>query len=322
MMDTQSFQRLLAQLDTLSRKQKATLQHALEAHSRHDVLADSLPDLIACPHCAAPAEQLIGWGWQRGLRRYRCKACLRTCNALSGTPLARLRQAERWLDYGAALIQGLTVRAAAQQCGVSKNTAFLWRHRFLRMAATHQATQERGVVEVDETFFLESFKGQRQLPGPPRQRGGVGATRGTGKDQIPVMVVRDREGHTADFKLDKLDAGHVQAALEPLVDVEAVLCTDGAAVYSAFARRQGITHEVVRAKPGKRVRAGAFHIQNVNAYHSRLKAWMARFHGVATKYLVNYLGWRRMLERYHQQIQPVHCLQEAVGRGYQLTIGT
>ncbi|CAJ1846204.1 hypothetical protein PEKONANI_02634 [Aeromonas jandaei] len=47
------------------------------------------------------------------------------------------------------------------RCGVSKNTAFLWRHRFLRAMATHQATREEGIVEVDETFFLESFKGQR-----------------------------------------------------------------------------------------------------------------------------------------------------------------
>jgi len=39
-----------------------------------------------------------------------------------------------------------------------------------------------------------------------------------------------------------------------------------------------------------------FHINNVNAYHSRLKEWLCRFHGVATKNLPNYLGWRRTLE--------------------------
>jgi hypothetical protein len=53
----------------------------------------------------------------------------------------------------------------------------------------------------------------------------------------------------------------------------------------------------VYARPGLRDRKAAFHIQNVNAYHSRLKVWIVRFHGIATKYLVNYLGWRRMLER-------------------------
>jgi len=45
------------------------------------------------------------------------------------------------------------------------------------------------------------------------------------------------------------------------------------------------------------VRDGAFHVQNVNAYHGRLKGWMGRFNGVATRYLPNYLGWRRTLER-------------------------
>ena len=46
----------------------------------------------------------------------------------------------------------------------------------------------------------------------------------------------------------------------------------------------------------ERVKNG-FHIQNVNAYASRLKSWMVPFKGVASKYLANYLGWRRMIER-------------------------
>ena len=60
---------------------------------------------------------------------------------------------------------------------VCKNTAFLWRHRFLKAMATHQAVWEEGIVEVDETFFLESFKGQRELSAT-RHRGGKGRTRG------------------------------------------------------------------------------------------------------------------------------------------------
>ena len=184
------------------------------------------------------------------------------------------------------------------------------------------AKHESGIIEADETFFLESFKGQRHLPRAPRQRGGVSVTRGTGPDQIPVLVVRDRSGQTADFQLEKLDAVHVQKALAPLMDTEAVLSTDGAAVYAAFAKRAGITHQVVQARPGRRVREGAFHIQNVNAYHSRLKNWMARFHGVATRYLPNYLGWRRMLERYSTAITPETCLQEALGRPLQHVTGT
>lgn len=51
----------------------------------------------------------------------------------------------------------------------------------------------------------------------------------------------------------------------------------------------------------------------MNAYDSRLKSWMIPFHGVATKYLTNYLGWRRLLERYKTQLNPLICLKEALG---------
>lgn len=57
-----------------------------------------------------------------------------------------------------------------------------------------------------------------------------------------------------------------------------------------------------------------YHIQNVNAYDSRLKQWMQRFHGVATRYLENYLGWRRLIEHFGDSLQPGLCLQAALGR--------
>ena len=82
------------------------------------------------------------------------------------------------------MIDSVSVRAAAKQCQVDKNTAFLWRHRFLRQIAQHQATHESGIVEADETFFLESFKGQRYLPRPARRRGGVRIPVNTASDSI------------------------------------------------------------------------------------------------------------------------------------------
>jgi len=52
----------------------------------------------------------------------------------------------------------------------------------------------------------------------------------------------------------------------------------------------------VNLAAGIRVVDKAFHVQNVNAYDSRLKGWMQHFYRVATKYLDHYLGWRRWLD--------------------------
>jgi transposase-like protein len=312
-------QQLKQQLKQLSPSQRQRLHQTLDQTeiSTEEILTVQAV-LRQCPHCESAL--LKPWGSSHGLPRYRCACCSKTCNPLTKTPLARLRQRDKWLMYAQALIDGLSVRKAAELCGIDKNTAFLWRHRFLSLPNTHQAQHEEGIVEADETFFLESFKGQRNLPRPPRKRGGVGKTRGTSDDQIPVLVVRDRHKSTATVIMEKVDASHIEAVLSPLIDKDAVLCTDGAAVYAAFCGKTGIKHEVVKSK-GPRVR-GAFHIQNVNAFDSRLKKWMKRFNGVATKYLGNYLGWRRLLERYQQQLSPEVFLFEAVGRTSQQLIKT
>lgn len=306
------FVRLLDQLGQLSAQQRQRVRSVVQGLDNTSTpnLQQALAPRQACPYCQAPRAQLRPWGSSHGLARMRCRACGRTSNALSATPLAHLRKREQWLRFCQTLIEGVSVRQAAQRCGVDKNTAFRWRHRFLQAAAQHRPACESGIVEADETFFLESCKGQRRLHRAPRKRGGVGAYH----ERVAVLVVRDRSGQTADFRLEAIDTPHVSAVLAPLIEKDAILCTDGAAVYRRVARELGITHRAINVQRGIRVREGAFHIQNVNAYDSRLKQWLGRFHGVATKYLENYLGWRRLLERYRQDISPTICLHEAVGR--------
>lgn len=264
-----------------------------------------------CPRCGAPKPHR--WGHQAQMQRFRCRSCGRTFTRLSGTPLARLRYKDRWARYSEALIEGLSVRGAAACCGVHKNTSFRWRHRFLRLPAQTRARRLQGIAEADETYFPYSCKGQRHLQRLPRQRGHALHAPGTGKDQVPVLVVRDRSGATADYKLSAASTAEIQPLLGAILAPDALLCTDGARIYRAVTRKLGITHRPLNLSAGIRLIAGVYHLQNVNAYDSRLKDWMRRFHGVATKYLENYLGWRRWLERWGPSNTPRVGLYAALG---------
>jgi hypothetical protein len=57
------------------------------------------------------------------------------------------------------------------------------------------------------------------------------------------------------------------------------------------------------------------HINNVNAYHGRLKEWVRRFHGVATKNLPSYLSWRRTIEALGAATTPEAWIMGAAGMG-------
>jgi transposase-like protein len=124
-----------------------------------------------CPHCQS--RKLGRWGFANGLRRYKCKGrCKVTFNALTGTPLAQLHKRELWAAHTQALVDGGSLRSVAMRLEVDLTTSFRWRHRFMAAPKLLKANQLAGIVEADETYFLQSFKGRRKLARPARSRGG------------------------------------------------------------------------------------------------------------------------------------------------------
>lgn len=316
-MREKDWKRLLGQLMELSPGQRLALMAQLEMpDDRHKVLAqidhpEGRPQ--ACPHCAG--EHLVCNGRADGLQRYKCRHCRRTFNALTATPLARLRLRDKWLAQARVLDEGLSVHQAAQRLQVAPSTAFRWRHRFLSLAQQAKSPRLSGIAEADETFILRSAKGQRLIGRAPRQRGGHARTRGTGDDHVPVLVARDRSGASTDFILERCSKREIFAALSPVLASDAVLCTDGSSSMASAASDMGIEHHALNMTSGRRVR-GAWHIQNVNAYHSRFKDWIRRFRGVATSYLHHYLGWFRTIDQCAPgHVQPAIFLNLSLGRG-------
>jgi transposase-like protein len=266
-----------------------------------------------CPRCGCPRVHRCGQA--SGLQRFRCLGCGRSYNALTGTPLARLRKKEHWLAYLQCMLESRTVREAARVVGVHRTTSFRWRHRFVQGAMRDRPAILSAIVEADETYRLESQKGSRNMTRKPRKRGGVAKKRGISRELDCLLVARDRSGQTLDFHTGRgqVTVTQLHACLKPVLPADVLLITDSALSYRHFARQAGIMHETVNTKKGGRAR-GAIHIQNVNAWHSRFKSWLVRFRGVASRYLINYSGWQRLLDA-RRLTTPVHMLCAAVQLG-------
>jgi transposase-like protein len=313
-MERKGFQALIAQLGDLTTVQREALIAALEsklpAQETLQLIEARFDADPACGHCRS--KHFGGWSSANSLKRYRCKDCGRTFNALTGTPLAQLHRRDAWLAYGQALADGVSLRKAAKRCGIALDTSFRWRHRFLKVAEDVKAKVVRGIVEADETFIRKSAKGSKRLVGrAPRKRGSPAAKPGTSDEYAPVLIVRDRHGQTTDAILPDLQGETIGAHLKPVVAKDALLVSDGAGAYGQFAHENDILHIPIYASRGEHVYEG-FHIQNVNAYASRLKEWLRRFKGVATKYLPSYLGWRRMIEREGDHLTAARCIIAAL----------
>lgn len=312
-MEARDFQSLVEQLGELTTGQREALVEAIKRKSSvNDAIALIETRFAAAPRCGhCRSERVATWAKPNPLTRYKCKACGKTFNALTGTPLARLHRRDAWLKYAQALADGVSLRKAAKRCRIALDTAFRWRHRFLKSAKDRKAESVSGIVEADETYFLRSQKGARKVKGrAPRKRGGKASKPGLSDEHTPVLIARDRTGATTDTMLDKVDTESIARHLAPIVAKDTLLISDGEKAYGAFAAKQGILHVWIIASKGEHVWRG-YHIQNVNAYTSGLKTWMVRFRGVATKYLDSYLGWRRMIDRDGSDVTPAHYLMAA-----------
>jgi len=315
-MKVQDFRTLVEQLGDLTEVQRSALAAALAGEGSANEVIAMIETRFACePACGhCKSASFIGWGEVSGLKRYKCRDCKRTFNALTGTPLAQLHRRDAWLDYARAMVDRTSLRAAAKRAGVCLETSFRWRHRFLKADMDKRPAVVTGIVEADETFILKSAKGSRKITGrAPRKRGGKAKRPGLSTDDHDaILIVRDRHGTTTDHILPDLEGRTFHALLAPVVAQDALLVSDGRAAYGQFADATGRLHISLNASAGERA-YGHYHIQNVNAYQSRFKAWMAAFKGVASKYMPSYLGWHRMIERDGDRLTPRHIIAEAFG---------
>lgn len=318
-MNIESFQRLMAELEGLTDEQRQCVAERVKMLSEHvnsaRLIAERLGTPTACAHCGGSA--VVRHGQSAGHQRYLCKACGKTFQALTGTPVLGLGDREKWLAHAECMSQGMTIRATAKAVGLTVDRAFRWRHRFLGLLSEQRPTGLTGVVEADETVFRRSFKGQRQgLPRAAKKRGGP-APEGQEGERVSVLVAMQRGTRLAtDRVLDDLSAATMTAALRPDMAPDAVLSTDGNPSYRVVAANLGIEAGRFVASYDGPGGDGVWHVQNVNAYDSRLKGWMGRFHGVATKYLHNYLGWRRLLDRFQDSVTSQQFLFHALQPSY------
>jgi len=247
-----------------------------------EVRLSRFEDGYTCPHCAS--KEVVRYGKSKGKQRYKCKTCEKYFNDFTGTPMAYTHKPELWLKYMNCMIKGMSLRESAKILKVSHVTLFYWRHKILSGIKQIENKVFRDIVEADETYFLYSEKGKRKIEGrKPRKRGGASKYRGISKEQVCVLVARDRSKSTVSEVacMGRINKATIEDKIGNLISENTTLCTDAWKSYSTFALERNLAHYKLNASERKYVIKNIYHIQNVNSFHSNLKNWIKRFKGVA-----------------------------------------
>lgn len=238
------------------------------------------------------------WGRRAGRQRYRCSDCRRTFTNVSGTPLDRCKRLDRWPAFCSAVLDSETVRAAAESSGIHATTSFRWRHALLSWLRAEAPSILSGVVAADEVRFLYNEKGSRTLDRVPYRRGerGLAAYR----ERIWVLLLRDHFGDTAGGVIGGRPASVQQLhtlLASPPHRVTDLVCTAGqASTYAIFCRSASIRHHITLHWSRTTSVEDRYRLDEVRATTRRLRTWLKRFRGVASKYLDNYMRWHQAVD--------------------------
>jgi len=298
LMDSMQFSNIQAKLEGLTFVQLKRLRIRIEdmISSNHvgKTIAVHEEGVSECAHCGSHEFTKHGTT-ARGQQRYMCKACNRTFNSLTGTPLSGMKKQNKWHQYSEEMWFSSKIRDAASGLGINVKTAWRWRHKLLSNPTQRKPSELHGIIEADETFINESFKGKRYLNRAARKRG----VKSNDIPKTPVLLALDRNGSITHCVLKRNTREELERSLAPVLTPGSVLCTDGNLSYQTIVNNLSfeIDHKRLIAINNQRVIDGVYHIQTLNNWMMRWKQWLRQFNGVGTNYLDHYIAWFRQMEQ-------------------------
>ena len=302
-MDTKDF---ILQFENLqSWQQDQLMQELVELHTslNYESVLTSRGDMLdnkggECPHCGS--FHYSKYGKDKGSRRYICVDCKRTFTEYTGTWISGIHNKKIIPGFLKTMKLELSLLETGEELNIDQVTAFRWRHKFLSAVEVSEDATFKGITESDETFFLESQKGEKCLHRKPRKRGSEGSKKGISNEQAAVFTAMDRFGNS-ELKfsnMGRISKNNIDKILGHRVNERTIFCSDGHNSYKAFANSYSIEHHVIIASKGERVK-GIYHIQHINSLHSRIKSFFnIQRKGVATKYLQKYLNWQKIKDKF------------------------
>lgn len=239
------------------------------------------------------------WGRFRARQRYRCTYCKRTFSDLTLTPLAYTKRLLLWPRLDEAMREGLPLRRVAEALGIHLATAWRWRHKLLEAMLSGDATRLTGFLELDELCLPWNEKGKRPRHREPRRRGRRPGE--WGQPRAWILLALDRRGGQVAALLgaSRPLASRVAALLRHRLEGRVtVLSRSGPfGAHGRFAASAGCDFLWTFAPHPGRPRHPLYHAGRVLATRIRLRRWLARFRGVATRYLDRYLVWYTSIDR-------------------------
>ena len=227
-----------------------------------------------CPYCKN--KEFIKYGNYNKAQRYKCKnkECSKTFNESNECPFRYSHKFSKlWEAYYKLMLNGNTIRECAAKLNITIVTSFFWRHKILHDLRNKINKEElNSYVELTKLIVKENFKGSRNIQVDKRDK--IIIVNGIDKNINLFSIIIERNYCT--YK-------RVKECIFQKINSKAYTVAFNDRVLCAVSRHHNDNNKI-------KIEENLEPIDKI--YSIKAKKWIKRFHGVATKYIDNYLSWR------------------------------
>ena len=250
-----------------------------------------------CPNCGSIHIKKNGTTAKIG-QRYYCNDCHKSFSTATSSFTFHSRVSdEQWKKFIDYEIAKLPLREEAYFLDLSVTTCYFMRHKLYRaVESLHLNDKLEKTAQLDSSYFKINLKGTKphNMPRISKKRGGTSAYSGVSHHKICVVTAIDENDHMI---MNIAGLGQETADKYSLVsskfdDVDLIV-SDSKTCIRQFSNSLEINNDVIRVKPTmKNYKTDSGNtLADVNELIENYRTSSKIYHGVATRYLQDYLNF-------------------------------
>ncbi|MGL4875767.1 MAG: transposase [Clostridium sp.] len=221
-----------------------------------------------CPHCEE--DKFKKYGFYKGNQRYRCKGCGKIFTIRTDSLYHCSKKFECNVKFYIKLMyEGRTLRDIALAMRITVVTAFLWRHKIMKIL--HDSNNSNLLVGSCEGFDYIT-------------RGNLKGVRGGSpfKGRVQIIIAFDDRNRGRANIITKEAVG-----LRTIKERMLMMLDQNASIFIGYNNFMRIASDLINR--GKRNENKERHKSKLVI--SKIHRWVSKFRGVSTKYVEKYLSW-------------------------------
>ena len=246
--------------------------------------------------------RIIKKGFQDRKQRVQCKECGRKFVTTCGRLNYHSHQSEdSWSIVIVDTLNAIPLHETAAQIDCSEDTVFHMRHKFLLLLEQllfEQGEVMEGIVEIDETYLPDSFKGIKRTEGrKARKHGEPAEKRGLSDEKMCVFMGTNRMGKEVAQCVNRArpSSQEVIEVFGSAIKEKSMLVNDGLFSNYELIKQNQLTRMIVS---DHHEFTEVLHLNTVNNMHSGFKTLYRYYRGVSSKYLNRYLALYVFMRRF------------------------